>query len=498
MNIQTLKCDKIEFPGTDSTGRFFQKEVAETLAMSIEAEGMFHPIAVRNHPDKPGYYKGIQGRHRLHAQHQILKQKTIACHVLVMDDDDAAMATLAENTFRKALTQAEKSKGIRNWYRMFAAKYPERVGRGKAGAAARKAKQDARRVAKAQRSDRSEVKDQEPDVSPGSNHGKTEDQKLKLSLPSTEGETQVAGGTESHDQKTNLSFESTEVEAEVQNGTETEDQKSNLGFGSSEGETAAEHPPANFAQTMAAVTGVSEAAAKREQRIALNLTDDELETCQGLELTKGQIESIAGIKDEAKRAEILDRLPEMDFEDAWEEVVPEARRVTGKSRSQEAAEATAKAEQQPDLSEDEWFDKNCGKTARRLANSTNFRTDALIYRKIADARRVFRVKIERILRAAHFAPTGPFYEAVKGVATVSHPNAWVPCPSCDSTGKDKAGRACKRCQETGYQLTFDDELEAADNDNPPREHDARFGTRPTPLPKFVGAAPGSGPHPSRP
>ena len=125
--------------------------------------------------------------------------------------------------------------------------------------------------------------------------------------------------------------------------------------------------------------------------LVADASDGELETCQRLELTKGEMQSIAGIKDQAERAQLFDRLDEMDFDDAWDDVDPDAKRVTGKSRRQEAAEAAAKAEQQPELSDGEWFNKNCREAAQRLAVSISFQFDALLYREIAEARRLFRL-----------------------------------------------------------------------------------------------------------
>ena len=431
MDIQTLECDKIEFPGADDASRSFRKEVAEGLAMSIEAEGMYHPIAVRDDPDKPGHFLGVQGRHRLHAQHRILGRPTIACNVLAMDDDEAAIAAVAENTFRKELSQAERSKALRLWHQMFAAKHPERVGRGKAGRAAIRAGKGVGKAAKARGQD-------------GAN-----DQKVKLNRATAGGKT----GAGDVDQRANLNFQADGRGADGDSAT-AEDLKAETSGHDDGGETDGTRHPANFAQTVAAATGCSETTIKRELRVALYLTEEQHRVCDERGLNRGQIGSIAGIKDEAKRAEVIDLIDfGLDFDDAWEQADPDARKATGKSRAREAAEAAAEEETQPTLSDDEWFDRSCGGKAASLGDPAGFKADALVFRRITRPRHLFRTEVEGALNDAKAAKvTGPFYDLVDRFLSAGHPKDWPLCGECGGSGVDGDGDGvgCTTCRAAGY------------------------------------------------
>ena len=430
MDIQTLECDKIEFHGADEASRSFRKEVAEGLAMSIEAEGMYYPIAVRVDPDKPGYYRGVQGRHRLHAQHRILGRPTIACNVLTMDDDEAAMAAVAENTFRKELSQAERSKALRLWHRMFAAKHPERVGRGKAGRAAIQARKG---VGKAKTRGRD----------------RANDQKAKLNR-ATAGGKAVAGDV---DQRANLIFKTVGLGADGDGGTSGNLKAETNGHGDA-GETDGKGHPANFAQTVAAATGCSETTVKRELRVALNLTDEQLEVCEKWKLNKGEVDSIAAIKDEAKRAEVIGLIGTgLEFDDAWAQADPDARKATGKSRVRETAEAAAEEEMLSELTDDDWFDRFCGEKAALLGNPVRFKADALVFRRIARPCHLFRTEVEGALNDTKAAEgAGPYYDLVRRFVSAGHPKDWPLCGECGGSGVhgDRGSAGCTTCCGAGY------------------------------------------------
>ena len=438
MDIQNLDCDKIVFHAEDDTTRSFRKEDADLLAMSIEAEGMYHPIAVRADPDKPGYFRGVQGRHRLHAQHRILGRTTILCNVLVMDDEEAAIASVTENAFRKVLGRAERAKFLLAWHAMFAAKHPERIGRGKAGLAAIRARADTRKAAKAR----------------GENGAR--DQKTKLNRRSSAGMVVAGGGN----QKANLGFRADEcaAETEAEAVTDAKDLRDEADCESVGGDTGGEDAPANFTQTLAATLGCSESTAKREFRIALNLTSQQLQVCDKWKLSKGQVDSIAAIKNETERAEVIDLIAfGLDFENAWAQADPDARKATGKSHDREEAEAAAEQETRPGLSDDEWFASSCGAKAASLGSPAGYKADALLFRGVTGPRHLFRAEVKGALNNAQAAKVvGPFHDLVRRFVSAGHPRDWPLCDGCGGSGVgvNRGGARCTTCRGAGYLLVL--------------------------------------------
>jgi hypothetical protein len=124
-----VACNKIEFETrTDQTLRTCSQEFACELAVSIKQEGLFHPIVIRPNLEKPGFFKGVQGRHRFYAVHEVLKNESIECRIVTdMDEPMAEMATIAENLWRYNLSPAQRALGSQIWYEHFAAKNPEKV-----------------------------------------------------------------------------------------------------------------------------------------------------------------------------------------------------------------------------------------------------------------------------------------------------------------------------------------------------------------------------------
>jgi ParB-like chromosome segregation protein Spo0J len=385
MEIQLIECDKIEFPTANKDLRTFHMKVARGRAESIKEQRMYHPIAVRANPGKPGYYLGVQGKHRHYAKGAILKEPLIECNVLEMGDEEAEMAAIAENLFRHGLSQPQRTMAVKRWRESFLAKHPELVGKGKAGGAAMKKKARGRREAK-----------------------------INLSLAS---------------------------------GVDTRE-------GRAEAKGVRDENALSFTKMLAAATDVSEATAKREQRLAANLTDEQLVVCEQMELTKGQMESIANIKDETQRAEVVDLIAAaVEFDDAWRQVNPDAKKATGKSREREAAEAAAEREEQPVLSDDEWFEQSCGEKAAMLADPAKFKADALIFRRVTEPRHLFRVAVKRVLKDAKAAKViGPFYHAMNRVVSVSHPRDWFLCGGCRAKGVGEDGGPCKTCHGACYQV----------------------------------------------
>jgi ParB family chromosome partitioning protein len=131
MDVQLIDCKLIDLPPTDTSRRTFSKEFAIELAASLKAEGMYSPPLVRPHPTKPGRFIMVAGRHRFFAWWQILKKTHIEVIVRTdMDESDAAMASVAENLWRKPLTHKQHLTAVKEWFDYFAAKNPSKIGSG--------------------------------------------------------------------------------------------------------------------------------------------------------------------------------------------------------------------------------------------------------------------------------------------------------------------------------------------------------------------------------
>jgi ParB family chromosome partitioning protein len=134
MHVQLIECKLIDMSKTDASNRPLSKEFATELAASLRAEGMYAPIVVRPDPAKPGRFLLVQGRHRLYAWGKILKNTLIRADVRIdMDDNDAKMATAAENLWRLPLTKKQHDLAVKHWFDCFGAKNPSLVESGGKG-----------------------------------------------------------------------------------------------------------------------------------------------------------------------------------------------------------------------------------------------------------------------------------------------------------------------------------------------------------------------------
>lgn len=120
-----IKCALIDEPPIDKTTRSFSREFAVNLAASIKAEGLFHPIVVRPHPDRPGRYLLVQGRHRLYAVKKVLKEPEIRATILEgLDDVGHKMASISENLWRLRSSGPERVAAVKKWRERFLQQQP--------------------------------------------------------------------------------------------------------------------------------------------------------------------------------------------------------------------------------------------------------------------------------------------------------------------------------------------------------------------------------------
>jgi ParB-like nuclease domain len=106
------------------------KEFAEELAKSIKADGCLHPPTVT--PIEPdGHYRLVAGKHRLYAMKNILgRNESDFCIVEDVDLKHAEAMALAENIWRKKLSDGDFCVAMIRWYELYAELNPDAEGSG--------------------------------------------------------------------------------------------------------------------------------------------------------------------------------------------------------------------------------------------------------------------------------------------------------------------------------------------------------------------------------
>lgn len=121
------------------------RKLVATLADSLRAVGLLHPIGVRPAPGDTGRHLLVFGRHRLDAA-RLAGWDAIDCKVFEgLDDRYAQAITGAENVFRSELKPAEKILALKLWHSVYAADHPDTSGHragGLAGSAGRWGKEE--------------------------------------------------------------------------------------------------------------------------------------------------------------------------------------------------------------------------------------------------------------------------------------------------------------------------------------------------------------------
>jgi hypothetical protein len=121
--VHLLECRKVSAPKADKGLRTFNKEFAENLAASICVEGMYNPIVVRPNPKKHGDYIVVQGKHRLYAKKDVLKEQFIECSLVEMDEAQAEFAMITENLWRNSLTKGQETLSVKKFFEYYKTKY---------------------------------------------------------------------------------------------------------------------------------------------------------------------------------------------------------------------------------------------------------------------------------------------------------------------------------------------------------------------------------------
>lgn len=197
--------------------------------------------------------------------------------------------------------------------------------------------------------------------------------------------------------------------------------------------------PKTFSKVLAEKAGITERTAQRALRRAKEFTPEEMEIFDRRAVTSEEQDKILGVEKSKRQAVVALVAAGKDVESAIRDVVN--------------AGKTTVAE--PEMTDDQWFKHNCGDVAAKMRNPAIYKSAAILYRQIRDARDKFKSSTKNILGRHQSLGFDPFLAAVRRVALVNHPKHWLVCGSCSGSGDkpDQTGR-CEDCRGAGYKITM--------------------------------------------
>lgn len=134
IEVDINQIDAARKTADDST---VNNELVNRLKESMEREGLLAPIGVRDHPNGTGiadeHYRLVFGRNRLTAAKRLGWTTIPARDFGDISDDQAAMITIVENLFRKAMSTPDRNNQMASLKRLidlYNTQYPDAAGRG--------------------------------------------------------------------------------------------------------------------------------------------------------------------------------------------------------------------------------------------------------------------------------------------------------------------------------------------------------------------------------
>jgi hypothetical protein len=389
-----IECKKINRRPPDRSKRTFSKEFAQKLSVSIKEDGLLSAIFV-TFDAETGRYTVVNGDHRFYAVHKILKMDLIEAKIADPDfsRDDAEHAADVENLWRIPTSASQRQAALARWFAAYSLKHPEKVRNGKVVAVAESA--------------------------------------VVATIPNPPGGLSDGHGTAS------VANSSTREADGKKTSTET----------------------AGFVEIAAAATGQSRSSTAEAVQLARIFDEAQFEVFDIMSTSEADKHTIARVKDREKRDQIVSLVASgKDPMEAIREVIgdeaPE-RRDKHRSKAQKAGAKAAKSEAVPELSDDDWFAQECAEKAAMFKDATKYRADALLFRKISDARHAFRVKAKNVVASTKeglVGGSGPFVNLVNRFISIAHPKDWLLCDQCKGRGHMSFGERCGRCYGGGFLL----------------------------------------------
>ena len=415
--IVSIPISLIDVDPLDPDERTFKEEFCRELALSIESDGLLHPLLVRHLGD--GRYRLIAGRHRLHAVHICLRWTEVPCKVAEDVDDEMARAmTLAENLFVLELSGFQLDRAMRGWWELYHRRNPGAEGR---GSHMRWQRRELVRVADPLQSSTSAQEELRCEEAGESDRG---EDAPSSDAPASEG---------------------------IRSGQK----------------------PVPFYRAIQSGLGVSSPTAQRLSRVARKLTIEQIDVLEKLGVTQSVTHKLAGLGDEKAIQSAIDLIA--SGRDPKEVVRLASKKAEEQAKLREAtpsnggkgseARAILKPPKPSEQTDEEWLSHHCDVTLRNLKRTGPYKRDAILYRRVADVLPRFRGSVKKALaEAKHADGNGSFFGAVTRIVKAAHPSHWLVCGACNGTGSvlgpDADGKEaklkCGRCYGAAYIVKMED------------------------------------------
>ena len=224
----------------------------------------------------------------------------------------------------------------------------------------------------------------------------------------------------------------------------------------------ADRTESSFDNTASAATGRSLRSVRRTKSLGKTFNRDQLEVFVQMQVNETDMTTIAKIKNIDKRAEVVDLISSgMEPSEAIKEVMKDNAPVRdngSQTKAERETKQVAKAEVHVELTDDEWFELYCGEKAAMLGDPARFKSDALLFRAVSEARHTLRVQIKgELAETKRVGNIGPVYALLNRAISMSHPRDFLLCGVCAGKGT-KDGEKCGRCFGAGYQIKTEEYL----------------------------------------
>jgi hypothetical protein len=211
-----------------------------------------------------------------------------------------------------------------------------------------------------------------------------------------------------------------------------------------------------FDRKAAEVTGKDASTIRRKLSIASAIGEEALQKLTSLNVSGTDLKKLAAIEDEdiRKKAIALAVLGTLVDEAIRDITAPPGERVEHtETRSIPIDRPPLAEREEKDLTHEEWLERYCKDVIKRIRDPRQYMADAILYRRIHDARMEFRNRTKQALAQSKQIKPGPFAYALMRIVNVDHPATWLVCGPCQGTGYVQKGLPCPHCKTNGYSLT---------------------------------------------
>jgi hypothetical protein len=390
--VTTLPAAQLRVVKPAGGERHFNQKMARALAESIRTEGLHDPLITRKIAGEDAY-EILAGDHRYYAMHHVLGWTEIPCYVRTFSDEEARMAKLATNAFRNPLTRAQFFAHVTEWRKLYEKRVPENF-----------------KIALPEPEPESQAGDPAPAAEP--------DKPAKRGRPTREEAGQKAK------QKEARASAKAARQARKEAGADT-----------------------GWIKTLAEMLGESERTAKRVSKVARSLGEhgeDDTRVFMGLEPfpPKGEVYEWADLPRDSRSAALTLVASGMAFGEALRQ-----------AKAQLQKDKPAETRKEEDLTDEEWLTTFCGGLMAHLKRPDRFKADAILYRRTRRGLAQLKKAHGKDIAEAK-GKAGLFWAAVSKLIHLKHPNDWMACGTCGTTGV-QGDKPCSQCLGTGYKLAQD-------------------------------------------